>query len=898
MSKKGKATETKHEREQIVKYGRLYPRYKKFAEVLRHILEKAAKTRAPLAIVQTRPKNIASFAEKIQRKKEEYKDPVNEFTDLCGGRVIVHFRREIDAICDFIKNHFKVDWDNSVDVVERLNPTEFGYRSVHYIVSFRKGVFPTEEIHVKIPETVLGLKCEIQVRTILEHAWADISHDLSYKSAFPVPERWIRDIARLAAMLEEIDSDFERVQERLHSYAASYGEYMMPEKVQDEIDKLRIVLKYDRNNAELADRIGKLAITIGEWDIAIQVLSPYADSGHPAVLRDLGVALCKKYDGNRKNAKYRQGQCYLELAAEPEHQDADAMASLAGTWKETDEEKARELYRRAYEVDPSDAYPLGNYLDLEIIRQKNTSIVSLMNPMIEVAVQRCRDQANVGMNLPWVFYSIGKFRLLQGKPYESLAAYAKAIDVSSATFMIESSLESQDRLAVVEEHLTGLQWVRMLLRVGLAAHLIKRQREALEQRRAAREDLKESKAKLRELEKGRRKSRKEIAEQKQEVKDAETGVKEAQRAVTQARKELRAARSKYILKSQLAFRKTQPINQPIVIVVGGCDPQLKKEMAGYRYLLLEAFRDFEGTVISGGTTAGISGIVGEIGKRYRGRIHTIGYLPQAPLPADAKLDKRYGEVRRTKGEGFTPLEPLQNWMDILASDIDPVEVRVLGVNGGKIAAAEYRIALALGAQVAVVEESGREAARLAPDEDWSDLPNLIHLPADPMTIRAFIGSGSGKLPEKIRDTVAKGVHEEYRRNQEKELHSGKPSMAEWASLKENLKESNRQQADDISAKLRRIGCTVERVKNREIVLMTFTKAEVEAMAVMEHARWNVERLLDGWTWGPQKDVDQKISPYLVSWEKLPENVREWDRQAVRAIPKLLAEVGLEVRRNR
>ena len=46
----------------------------------------------------------------------------------------------------------------------------------------------------------------------------------------------------------------------------------------------------------------------------------------------------------------------------------------------------------------------------------------------------------------------------------------------------------------------------------------------------------------------------------------------------------------------------------------------------------------------------------------------------------------------------------------------------------------------------------------------------------------------------------------------------------------------------------------------------------------------------------EKDVEKKVSPYLVGWDELPENVKEWDWQTVRAIPQFLAEVGLEVRR--
>jgi hypothetical protein len=113
-------------------------------------------------------------------------------------------------------------------------------------------------------------------------------------------------------------------------------------------------------------------------------------------------------------------------------------------------------------------------------------------------------------------------------------------------------------------------------------------------------------------------------------------------------------------------------------------------MQSYRQLLIEAFKDFTGTILSGGTTQGIAGLVGDIRERSGGNIHTIGYIPKL-VPADATVDKnqdRYDEIRRTDGAGFSPLESLQNWIDLLAAGIRPTDVKLLGINGGTIAAAE------------------------------------------------------------------------------------------------------------------------------------------------------------------------------------------------------------------
>lgn len=97
-------------------------------------------------------------------------------------------------------------------------------------------------------------------------------------------------------------------------------------------------------------------------------------------------------------------------------------------------------------------------------------------------------------------------------------------------------------------------------------------------------------------------------------------------------------------------------------------------------------------------------------------------------------------------------------------------------------------------------------------------------------------------------------------------------------------------------KLHRIGCTVRKVIDHDIVLMTLTEDEIEIMAEMEHTRWNVERLRNEWTWGKERDIMKVISPYLVGWSELPEDVKERDGQTVRKIPEFLAKVGLEIQR--
>src|SRR5947199_7029674 len=87
------------------------------------------------AVIQARPKTKASFAGKILRKIDKYKNSTSKPTDLCGGRVVVHTKNEVARISEFIRTHFEIDEANSLDSAERLQASEFGYRSVHLIVS-------------------------------------------------------------------------------------------------------------------------------------------------------------------------------------------------------------------------------------------------------------------------------------------------------------------------------------------------------------------------------------------------------------------------------------------------------------------------------------------------------------------------------------------------------------------------------------------------------------------------------------------------------------------------------------------------------------------------------------------------------------------------------------------
>ena len=149
------------------------------------------------------------------------------------------------------------------------------------------------------------------------------------------------------------------------------------------------------------------------------------------------------------------------------------------------------------------------------------------------------------------------------------------------------------------------------------------------------------------------------------------------------------------------------------------------------------------------------------------------------------------------------------------------------------------------------------------------------------------------------DLLARAYHEIYVRDRLADGNDPQDaSLRPWPLLDPVIKESNRQQADHLDVKLRAIGCKITEAcaeNNLNTIKTEFTVEEIELLAKMEHARFVAERYLSGFTPGA-RDASGRIkrSPYLVSWEELPEAAKVYNRNSIREIPRLLASVAKQV----
>jgi hypothetical protein len=326
----------------------------------------------------------------------------------------------------------------------------------------------------------------------------------------------------------------------------------------------------------------------------------------------------------------------------------------------------------------------------------------------------------------------------------------------------------------------------------------------------------------------------------------------------------------------------------------------------YSEYIKELMYEFNGTIISGGTEEGIPGLVGrikeELNKEKPVGFELIAYLP-GQLPDDANVSAHYDKIYKTESEEFSAFEILTTWTDIILSGIQSSEVIVIGIDGGDIADLEYRIALSLGAKVCLVDYSGRAVSDFVQEKRWKDHSNLVRVPNDPFTVWALINQKvRTDLTENDINKLAPEVHEFYRQKRLKEFDRETNDIdklrvvMEWDYLKEDFKFSNKQQVSFYQAMLERVDLSIR--PSKDLVLFDIKKnlsdEKYDMLAKLEHARWNAERLLAGWKYGPVKDIFRKINPCLVPWDDLDSTTKPNDYEPVDNIPRMLKEIGYEV----
>jgi putative GTP pyrophosphokinase len=166
----------------------------------------------PFLTISSRVKDFNSFYEKIDRKS--YDNPFVQTEDFCGIRVILYYLADILKVNEIIHKEFEVQ--NNEDKSGQLEVNEFGYRSHHFIVNIKEKWLESPNYR-----GLKDIKIEIQIRTVLMHAWAEIEHKLGYKNKDQVPDALKRKLFLISAKLEEADGQFQELTNDIGQYKKS-----------------------------------------------------------------------------------------------------------------------------------------------------------------------------------------------------------------------------------------------------------------------------------------------------------------------------------------------------------------------------------------------------------------------------------------------------------------------------------------------------------------------------------------------------------------------------------------------------------------------------------------------------------------------------------------------------
>ena len=295
----------------LEQYDDLRPILERMSQVVKNLLERALhENNIEVTTVGTRVKQRASLAGKLALKGKKYTD-ITDITDLLGARIITYYTDDVDRVAAIAEQLFNIDWDNSVDKRKLHDLDSFGYNSLHYICRIPESLY--RDANTPQMNTI---PFELQLRTTVQHAWAAINHDIGYKTGVEIPKEYLRQMNRLAGMLELADDEFSRIRMEITNYRRRVQQLVQNGQLDD------VLLDGDTFGSYLQvrpfDTLNRRIAAINQAEIQEVPLNNYLLVFKAMGCKTLGDVerLCKQYtDDAYYLARHQLGSTDLDIIA-------------------------------------------------------------------------------------------------------------------------------------------------------------------------------------------------------------------------------------------------------------------------------------------------------------------------------------------------------------------------------------------------------------------------------------------------------------------------------------------------------------------------------------------------------------------------------------------------------
>jgi ppGpp synthetase/RelA/SpoT-type nucleotidyltranferase len=266
----------------LAKYEAQRDFYETYERRLQNLIAELLKVRSvKAALLESRVKTPQSLAAKLAHPKYSQLEAV---TDLVGLRVVVISLDDVDRTNDVLAANFQVD--DFIKLGGQSDPAVFGYASCHTIVRPHKNRSDLDEWRRYVNEPA-----EVQVRTVLQHAWASISHTLDYKAETTTPQPLRRRLFQVSALLEAADDMLQSLAREATALQRHYVDMTATNTWASlELNAVSLLAAWDRlpsSNFEAQVHAAGIEIPRPELADQIQSIQSFVALAAAATIRDL-----------------------------------------------------------------------------------------------------------------------------------------------------------------------------------------------------------------------------------------------------------------------------------------------------------------------------------------------------------------------------------------------------------------------------------------------------------------------------------------------------------------------------------------------------------------------------------------------------------------------------------